>query len=214
MTQITSKPIIWLVDENPNELGTHSQVLSHAMPEYDVRKFLAPSDKSGVLEALASDLTSAFLLDQKMRTTGVTNYDGTDLAKFINTVNPRIPVFILTKYPHEWAEFSSSSRYIEDVLDKTHVRLNTELFERLVARITRRVTVYREDMDARQEKVRSLLRKSLTDELTPEELNSLEDLEVSVKSGMFAAEVAMLKEFGELLETQSTLRQKYGRQKS
>lgn len=168
-----TKPIVWIVDENQQQLETHQVVLGRAMTDMDVRSLAATAHQSGIFEALKCNDTACLLLDQRLKETGVATYTGIELAKFVNTINSQLPVFILTNFPDEWQDFEEDSTFVEDILDKSDVRPSTTGLSRLVSKIRRRIHVYTRARDQREERRSDLIKKSYSEPLTSDESNEL-----------------------------------------
>ncbi len=197
---MTSKHTIWIVDEDETQLETHYNVLSMVMPGVEVRKFLAPPKKSDFLRILDDSSTVCLLLDQKLKETGVADYTGIELAQYVNSVNGRLPVFILTNFPDEWHEFEKDSKAVEDILDKAHVRLSSENLKRMVSKILRRVNVYLLLRSEQAQRTNELIKKSFQGPLSEDEARELTLYEVERDKSRLLRELGRINEFDQLLD--------------
>jgi DNA-binding NarL/FixJ family response regulator len=208
LTQM-DKPIIWLIDENQNELTTYSKVLRKLMPEsVEIQAILPfPNEQDYVSPVLTNPNTASIIIDQKLKDTGVANYVGIELAKFFRSINPKLPIYILTNFASEEEEFAGDEWSVEDIIDKSHLSKNEKLTN-LKAKILRRINVYDDILEERERRFNDLLRKSLKEELTPQEQNEFSKLEFHRSSATLAGELQQLQELEKIVEKHKKLMEK------
>ncbi len=204
------KPIIWLVDEVKAELKIHSEVLRVALPDFAIQTIHEPRTKQEVLPALEERRTVCFLLDQRMKSAGGCEHNGIDIAEYINQVNPDIPVFILTGFGDFWDEFEAGARYVEGILDKDDLQLDTTRLKRISSQILRRIDLYLRKRSQQGERLDDLLAKSLERELDKNELAELRQLEVAQDRAGLIREMELASRIGKVLEEHDRVMKKAG----
>lgn len=204
------KRIIWLIDENQNELKTYSQVLRKLMPEsVEIKAILPYSNKQDyVSPILTNPNTASIIIDQKLKDTGVADYVGIELAKFFRSINPKLPIYILTNFASEKEEFAGDEWSVEDIIDKSDFS-NDEELTTLKAKILRRINVYDDILEERERRFNDLLRKSLKEELTPQEHKEFAELEFHRSSATLAGELQQLQQLEKIVEKHKKLMEKF-----
>jgi hypothetical protein len=205
MTEV-DKPIIWLIDENEQELRTYLSILREFMPEsVRVEGIFPPySRKEDYLPILENLNTVCIIVDQRLKDTGVATYVGIELAEYLRSVNTKIPISILTNYAYERDEFIGGEWSVEDIIEKAKLG-DDEGARAVIARILRRIDVYEDMLGEREKRFRNLLRKSLSDELGEEEQRELEELQLERTSVILASELAQLSELEQIVEKHKRL---------
>ncbi len=207
---MTSKPIVWIVDEDRTQLETHHDVLSMVMPSMDVRKFLAPPKMTDFLTILDNDNTSCLLLDQRLKDTGVAGYTGIELAQFVNDINNQLPVFILTNFP-DWQEFEEDSETVEDILNKADIRPSTDGLKRIVSKIQRRVHVYQATRSEQARRTNELIERSFKGSLSEDEAKELALYEVESDKSRYLRELGRIRDLDRLIDAHQDLMAKVRR---
>jgi FixJ family two-component response regulator len=211
---MTNRPIIWIIDEDEAQLDTHYSVLSMVMPRMDVRKFPPPPKMSECLRILDEEGTACLLLDQRLKETGVADYTGIELAQYVNGINGRLPVFILTNFAEEWHEFEKDSDAVEDILDKAHVRPSSVGHKQMISKIYRRVNVYLKIRNEQAQRTDELIRKSFSGPLSEDEATELAGYEVERDKSRFLREMGRIKEFKELIKAHHDVMERVRRYRS
>ena len=194
-----NKPIIWIVDEDATQMQTHYDVLSMVLSGVELRKFLAPAKMSDILTVLDNRYTACLLLDQKLKETGIADYTGIELAQYVNGIDGRLPVFILTNYPGEWQEFEKDADAVEDILDKADVRPSSRGHRPMISKILRRVNVYMNHRNEQAKRANELIEKSFHGPLSQDEADELTRYEVERDKSRFLRELGRIKEFEKLI---------------
>ena len=138
-----------------------------------------------------------WFIDEKLKETGVASYFGIELAQYIRGIDQKLPIYILTNYPNAVA--SSGLWSVEDIVDKGNLDDSQES-QILKARLIRRIDVYEDILLDRQKRFQELLRKSLKDELTRDEIAEFDELQLTRTSPILAEELENLAELEELVE--------------
>jgi len=183
--------IVYYIDEADVDLRTNSDSLKDMFGDADIVVIasLPFRDQSGYNDMVCAPNTAAFILDQRMKGSGIVNYNGTDLASHIRTLDPLLPVYILTGYASEPDEFSGVAHRVEDIIDKADLRdpLSEEA-QTLRARILRRVGIYKKLLEAREQRFHDLLIKSLREPLSEAEQKEMDEIEGESTAPLLAAE--------------------------
>jgi len=100
------------------------------------------------------------------------------VAFHLRALRPKLPIYILTGYPNE--DFTGTAYRVENIVDKEEIEdCESEKAQVLRARILRRLSVFGDVLNTREQRFHDLLAKSLKDNLTPEEEKELNLLEVT-----------------------------------
>ncbi len=204
------KRIIWLIDENENELKTYCRDLKNLMPDsVQIEGMIPLPRKEDYLSPMLENTSTAtVIIDQRLKDTGIADYMGIDLARFIRSVNSKLPIYILTNYAQEEQEFAGSRWSVEDIINKADFT-DDEKKLTLKARFLRRINVYSDVLEERERKFNQLLRKSLKEELTADELKEFSELDFHRTSTTLASEISQLQELEEIVEKHKKLMEKF-----
>jgi len=203
------KSIIWLIDENVNELNTYCRDLKKLMSDSVQIEAIVPFPlkEDYISTVLENRNTATIIIDQKLKDTGIADYLGIELARFLRSVNHKLPIYILTNFPND-EEFVGSKWSVEDIINKADFT-DDEMKLTLKARILRRINVYTDVLKERELKFTNLLRKSLKEELTSDELQEFSELEFHRTSTTFASEIPQLRELEKIVEKHKELMEKF-----
>ena len=198
------QPIIWLVDENLDELRTYHKTLKKLMPtSVEVRDISAYPLLDDYLPILEEPRTACIITDQKLKVTGIATYTGIELAKFLRKINSKIPIYILTNFPDD-EEFIGGEWSVEDIIKKSELNDEDERLI-LVARIQRHINVYEDIRGEREERFNYLLNKSLNSDLDNSELQELEALGLQRTAPNLTRELTQIKQMGEVVRAHEEL---------
>jgi DNA-binding NarL/FixJ family response regulator len=200
------KPILWLIDENVDQLFTYRTELQHLLPDsIRVEALLALPRKDDYIDRILNNPdTACILIDQRLKDTGVANYQGIELAKTLRAVNSKIPIYILTNWAKEKGEFTGSEWSVEDIVAKDDLQ-DDERAKIVISRMLRRIDIYADLLGDRERRFSDLLRKSLTEELSPEEKTELDSLQFERSSAVLASELGRLDELDRLVDGYKSL---------
>jgi hypothetical protein len=195
--------IVYLVDEQPRELAANRRTLEILLEDSGVViKELPPRKRlSGYNKLLADPDTAAFILDQRLMTTGeIVDYNGIRLASHLRGINPKLPIYILTNYCSTDTDLrGSNEEIVEDILPKGDL-LNHNARLRFKARFLRRLVVFRDVLSQREARFHALLTKSLKRKLPAAEQRELDELQEARLAPLQAAELADIAALGKSIE--------------
>lgn len=199
------KHIIWLIDENERQSRTYVNQLRMMLPlSITVEAIFPPyRQKADYLPILEKPETACFIIDQKLKDTGIATYTGIELAQYLRGINSKIPIYILTNYADD-DEFVGGEWSVEDIIAKGSLR-DDEQSDITKARIIRRIDVYDDILGQREKRFRDILRKSLNDELEEAELQELEQLQFERTAPTLASELAELRQLEKLTSINQAL---------
>ncbi|MEQ1851554.1 MAG: hypothetical protein ABMA01_08175 [Chthoniobacteraceae bacterium] len=170
--------ILYFVDEREEARWAIAPALERflASPEIKVVP-LAPFAELSQFDVLLKEPNlGGFFIDQKMRGGAVT-YNGIELAGHLRGLHSKLPIYILTGYPPD-DELNSGAYRVEDIVDKEDIEdRTTDKAQILKARILRRLAVFGDVLDAREQRFHDLLVKSMKEPLTADEEKELGILE-------------------------------------
>jgi hypothetical protein len=166
---------------------------------------LAPLPKLSSYDTLLADSdTVAFIIDQKLSTTGEVTYEGTKLAKHLRAIDKRIPLYILTGFVDDALHKGVGT--VEDVIPKKDlVKPKEEPAARFRAALMRRVADYRDILTGKEKRFHDLLVKSLNEKLTKQEELEFDKLQEARVLPVHAAELGRLSEVDQSIESLKAL---------
>lgn len=197
-----SRKILWLIDENKHEIRASLRVLKKMLPvSVEIMPIFPPySTVQEYNQLLDNPATACIIIDQRLKDTGIASYTGIELANYLRSINTKIPLYILTNYPDEFETNSGRGVSVEDILDKEHFSGDDGKRKETAARILRRIDVFEDILDEREQRFHDLLVKSLHENLSREELNELGKLQETRTLAVLADEIAQLEEIEQALE--------------
>ena len=201
-----NKRIIWLIDENERQSRTYVNQLRMMLPySITVEPIFPPyRQKADYLPVLDDPETVCFVIDQKLKDTGIATYTGIELAQYLRGINRKIPIYILTNYAQQQDQFVEGEWSVEEIISKGSL-CDDRQSQITKARIIRRIDVYEDILGEREKRFSQLLRKSLNDELNEAELQELEQLQFERTAPTLASEVAELSQLEKLTKINQAL---------
>lgn len=198
--------IIWLIDDDKEQLTTYSNGLKVIMPQGIQIKAILPCPRKAdyVSTLLKNPDTACIIIDQKLKEKGSATYTGIELAKYLRYHNNKIPIYILTNFPDEKGEFAGGERSIEDIISKKSFG-NEDDIQIAKERIVRHIDVYEDILDARAKRFNELLKKSLDDSLDETELEELAELQFERTAPTLAKELEELQKLEQITKTNEKL---------
>lgn len=182
--------IVYLVDEQSSQRRANCLVLTRLLSDPLVKvkiEAIAPYENLSQYDhLLAQATTAAFIIDQKLHTTGEADYEGTKLASHLRAINTKLPLYILTNYPDDAKQKGENT--VEDVIDKRDL-INDKAKNLFKARFLRRIAVYRDVLSAREQEFHDLLVKGLNGSLSNEERAQLDLLKAARRLPLQAADM-------------------------
>lgn len=208
LTTKNNQPIIWMIDENKDELRTHSRILKRILPQtIEVIPVEAYPHKDDYLRLLEDSRTVCIITDERLKVTGIATYTGIELAQFLRGINPKIPLYILTNFPSD-DEFIGSEWSVEDIVQKSDL-IDKEKQKILAARILRRIDVYEDILGEREARFNSLLKKSMHGELEDSELIVLDELKLQRTSASLAKELIQIRQMEQIVQAHEALMNRF-----
>lgn len=160
---------IFFVDEDDDQRETYSLMLQECFPQ-DANApqvvGVPPKPQLSDMRFLVEDEeVVTIVLDEQLKESGVARYFGIELAEYLRGLNKKIPIYILTSYPQS-EELLEGEMKVEDILSKQDLPIRKEV---VGARILRRIDNFLDVSSGREGRFESLLRKSISEELTDTE---------------------------------------------
>jgi hypothetical protein len=177
-------------------------------PSVDIAPINPPFSTMQEYHVLLQDLdTASIIIDQRLKDTGIANYTGIELANHLRSIDTKIPLYILTNFAEDFDVKSGSGWSVEDVIDKGRLSGDENTRREVAARILRRINVFGDILDEREERFHDLLVKSLSQSLSVDELEELERLQEIRASSILADEINQLGEIEQALQKQREILQ-------
>jgi len=195
--------IIYLVDENPPARRANVEALRRLLDNQEIQvKELEPlTNMADYNRLVAEHTTAAFVLDQRMKQAGLVNYNGTDLAAHLRSIDSKMPIYILTGYAEEKGDFDGSEYLVEYIIGKGEMRdQNSKEAKIIKARMLRHLDVFNDVLDEREQRFHDLLIKSLSTQLTQTEQDEMNKIEGETTAPIQAAERLKEQELGKSVE--------------
>jgi hypothetical protein len=194
--------IIYFIDEDEVELRSGVDVLREIFGSETLEVEARPPFPLLEDYALLADdpRTAAFIVDQRLDTSGVVSYSGIQLAAYIRSISSRLPIVILTNYPDD--DFGGLDWAVERIFEKSDMLRDpqAQLTQKWKARLLRQIDVFAEIKSTREQRFHDLLVKSLQDKLSPEEEKELGLLETERILPVQAQEITDIKELQAAIE--------------
>jgi DNA-binding LytR/AlgR family response regulator len=169
---------LYFVDEKEEARWANAHALKKLLdtPEIEVIGLPPYQTFTEYDSLLANPSVRGFFIDQRMRGGGV-NYNGIELAEYLRGHHRKLPIYILTGHPTD--DFTGTAYRVEDIVDKEDIEdRDSDKAKTIRARILRRLAVFEDVLNEREQRFHDLLVKSLKESLTPEEEKELGLLEV------------------------------------
>jgi FixJ family two-component response regulator len=167
--------IVWLIDDDENDAEEYERFLELS-GELEI-VFVQPRPSlSDYVDLITNPDTAAFIIDQRLSDSANAPYEGLDLADYLRTLRPELPIYILTNYADDTMEGKGQSA--DAIIKKGNVRDYTEV---TIARILRSVKRYEEALTEKQYRLKTLIDHKITNQLTDVEEKELESLRADIE---------------------------------
>jgi FixJ family two-component response regulator len=196
-------PKVWFIDENQQQSETYADVLRRQFPKnISVETICPPLAKTqDYLRLLNTPEIACFIIDQRLKDTGIANYFGIELALFLRSINTKLPIYILTNFAEDSDAFKEGEWSVEDIIAKSDLaNVSSDKSKAIIARILRRIAGYSDYLAERERKFQELLRKTLNGQMSPEDEKELDEIQFDRTSSILAEELPKLQELNKLLE--------------
>lgn len=169
--------IVKFIEDEPDDASLYCQLLE-AAGDIKVEHVNVLPTLDDYTDLLTNLETGAIIIDERLSPYGGVNYTGLQLADFLRTIRPEIPIYILTNYSEDIPEDQGES--VEFIIDKQTVlkKANAKVY---VARILRHMQQYEVALTEQQRRLKNLIDRKLTDGLNNEEEEELKQLRAKIE---------------------------------
>lgn len=195
--------VVYFIDEDPAARRANGRELTKLIDNAEI-KVVAKEPLKTFAEynsLVAAPSTAAFILDQRMKASGLVGYNGTELAAYLRGIEGKMPIYILTGFIDHQEDFVGSRHLVEDIIAKDDIEFaNSENAKIIKARLLRHLEVFNDVRDNQEQRFHDLLVKSLSQTLTPEEEKEMNEIDGDTAAPVLAAERAKARELDERME--------------
>jgi len=171
---MTGKSLIKFIDDDLEDLKIYKRKLeidgSLMVELVDPRKFPSVSDYDKIL----FDETKAIIIDQRIAEFSGVPYDGLEIAEFLRSLNPMIPIFVLTNYEEETDE-SALGWSVEYVIPKRKFKTEKEV-QIHIKRILRAIRRYEDALSEKTRIFERLIDKKVSGNISGQEEKELREI--------------------------------------
>jgi CheY-like chemotaxis protein len=173
---MSERATIALIDDNKEDIEVYGRLLEQ-QGNFDIIGI--DPKKVGKLENL-TDLASmgkvdAIVVDQRLDELSGVGYDGIDVADFLRSLRPEIPIYILTQY-HD--DLGSRAMTVESIVDKKEFNHTPDVYAHRILRAAQR---YKEALSEKQRRIIELVDMKTRGTITHELEEELEKLRAEVE---------------------------------
>jgi DNA-binding NarL/FixJ family response regulator len=168
--------VIWLIEDDENDAEEYKRFLEQS----GQLKIVFESPRPAVIdyaELLTDPDTVAFIIDQRLSDFANAPYEGLDLADYLRTLRPELPIFILTNYAGN-DELESKGQSADSIIKKEILRDHTDV---VVARILRSIQRYEAALTEKQQRLKTLIDRKIAQGLTEAEEQELQSLREDIE---------------------------------
>lgn len=194
--------VIWFIDEDKDDLFTYKKQLENILQGKVNINAIEPKKnlEEMVKVVLSEKMTVAVLIDHRLGdAANCVSYNGLDLARAIRQLNDKLPLYILTNHAND---LSSDEWEIEYVFSKDDFITNKRAISE---RIKRHISIFFDLVDEREKRFAELLKKSISETLTDQEIKEFENLDYFRSASMLEEEVVTTPKLKEKLDKQEEL---------
>lgn len=171
---MTGKSLIKFIDDDLEDLKLYKRRLeidgSLMVELVDPRKFPSVSDYDKIL----FDETKAIIIDQRIAEFSGVPYDGLEIAEFLRSLNPMIPIFVLTNYEKETDE-SALGWSVEYVIPKSKFKTKEQV-QIHIKRILRAIGRYEDALSEKTRIFEGLIDKKVSGSISRQEEKKLREI--------------------------------------
>jgi len=164
------------IDNSEKSRFTHAQDLEDIFGDEVAIEAIPPAvSLEGMLEYIISqeDLVS-IVVDERLDDKGAAEYRGMDLVIQLRQHFSKLPIYMLTNFIDDVV---SEEFNVEYVFDKDHI-FEDDYKKNASARARRHLNVFNDIIDEREIRFEELLREKISGEISPEEQDELEALQI------------------------------------
>jgi len=144
------RTVIYFFDEQDTSRRSNARELNALIDDSSIQvEALEPYAAFADYAPLIADpKTAAFILDQRMKGSGMVAYNGTDLASYIRSIDGKIPIYILTSYAESSEDFDGWRHLVDDILAKSSIEdKGSDTAKIIKARLRRHLQVFNDVPD-------------------------------------------------------------------
>jgi len=200
--------VIYFIDEDAPSRRANTRDLIALIGTENIEVIdLAPfKDFSQYDPILTNPTTAAFILDQRMKGSGMVNYNGIDLAGYLRRFDSKMPIYILTGHADAVEDFEGSQHLVEYILQKEDIEdKNSDKAKVIKARLLRHLEVFNDVRDGPEQRFHELLVKSLREGLSADEQAEMTKIEGETTAPILLAEHARERSLAASIEQLRTL---------
>ena len=191
---LTTK-VIWFIDEDARDLRTYTASLRLAISSatveniLEIRPLLAKANQEDYLVEFNNANTVSIIIDQRLKEAGTVNYTGIELAKYIRTTYPKLPIYILTAFADDQEAFEGNEGNVESIFSKDLLNGSKDKSNQIVQRLLRHIDIHETIIEQREARFVELLEMSFSGALSAEDQQELMTLRQDRTIGILAEEL-------------------------
>ncbi|TEU21876.1 MAG: response regulator [Anaerolineales bacterium] len=163
-----NKPVVLLVEDDPDSASDYKEDIE-ALIDVTVITVSPPVDLLDLAALINGHNASAVILDERLQQRSDATYVGIDAFDYLRGAFPRLPVDILTNYPHS-PELKGRGLHAENLVRKREFDDDADFRESYLRGLYQRIRRYRQRQDERHKLI------AASDTVTEEFVESLAQL--------------------------------------
>ncbi|HID62407.1 MAG TPA: hypothetical protein EYP49_06655 [Anaerolineae bacterium] len=188
--------VVKLIEDDHQDADLYQQLLE-AAGKIKIEYVPARPSVADYADLATDPETGAVMIDERLGEFAGVDYTGLEVADFLRTLRPELPIYILTNYANEIADDQGES--VEFIIDKKTVRKAAKVY---VARILRAMQQYEVALTEQQRRFKELIDRKLAGELSEEEKTELQQLRAAIERPFAPAEIEHERRWNEELQRQ------------
>ena len=188
--------VVKLIEDSHEDADLYQQLLE-AAGEIKIEYVPARPRVADYADLAADPETGAVIIDERLSEFTGVDYTGLQVADFLRALRPELPIYILTNYANEILDDQGES--VEDIIDKKTVRKAAKVY---VVRILRAMQQYEAALTEQQRRLKELIDRKLSGELSEEEEAELQQLRAAIERPFAPAEIEHEHRWDEELQRQ------------
>lgn len=165
--------IVWLIEDDEEQADQYGRLLEIASDHQFMVHYVAVKPRiTDYAELLADSHTRAIIIDQRLSELSGVPYEGIEVAEFLRALKPELPIFILTQHSTDDL-LLEKEQSVEFVMGKDELTKRDTAY---AARILRNIGHYEAALSKQQVRLKELIDRKLSGELTTEEETELQKI--------------------------------------
>lgn len=157
--------IVWLIEDDEEQADQYGRLLEIASGYQFQVKYVAPMPNiADYVNLLTDNRTGAIIIDQRLSELSGVIYEGIEVAELLRAARPELPIFILTQHSNDDLLLEKESS-VEFVMGKDELAKRDAAY---AARILRNMGRYEASLNEKQQKLKELIDRKLSDGLDEE----------------------------------------------